>query len=528
MPQPERESPEQPGAPALMTRRALLRGLGALAVAATLPLPASAASIASAPGAQQRRLVVALPADPAGLNPLLQTGLVEASVHTNIFDALVFPDADGVPQPALAESWALLDDRTWEFRLRQGVSFHNGEPFDSAAVRFTVETMLDTASNSPIRAQLGAIERVETPDSLTARIVTRQPFAPLLAELTGLAMAPPRHTAAVGMAGLDAQPIGTGPFRFVERVRDQRLMLDANPDHWRGTPGIDRIELQPIPESFTRLAALRSGAADLATNVAADQIATLTGDGLRILDRPGVQTLYLRLHARRPPLDDVRIRRALAYAVDVDTIVAKLYGGHARRVTAPFPPEVFGYDASASPVPYDPARARALLAEAGYESGLDVTLETPVGRYPGDEQLPPAIAGYFQAVGVRTTLHTLEWGTYLQKVTAGQGESLFLLAGTNRTFDPHFTMARLYGTGSSFGRDYYGNPAIDPLVAEAAATLDRDRRATLYAQILEILRTDVPAIWLAQLDDLYAARPGLVWQPRADSLLWFGEATLDR
>jgi peptide/nickel transport system substrate-binding protein len=469
---------------------------------------------------------VALSADPASLNPLIQTGLVEASVQMNVFDTLVFPDSDGAPQPALAQSWQALDERTWELRLRSDVAFHNGEPFDSTAVRFTIETMLDPSSNSPVRAQLAAIERVETPDPLVARIVTREPFAPLIAELTALAMLPPAHTVAVGMDGLDRQPVGTGPYRFVERVRDDRIVLAANPDHWRGAPPVERVEFRPIPEGATRIAALRAGQVDLATNVSSDQSASLVRDGLRLLARPGVQTLYLRLHARRPPLDNVLIRRALSHAIDVDTIVATLYGGHARRVSAPFPPDVFGYDPTAAPVPYDPVLARSLLAESGYAGSLSLTLESPQGRYPGDAQIPLAIAGYLQDVGVKTTLRSVEWAVYLQKVTAGRGEDMFLLAGTNRTFDPHFTMARLYASGSGFGRDYYGNAEIDPLVTEAATTLDRGQREALYHQMLGILRADVPAIWLAQLDDLYGARPDVDWRPRADSLLWLHDMEL--
>lgn len=520
---------------ATLSRRAFLRRAAAFAMAA------SALGLAMPPGTTQARSLqigprlapivarsinVALPAETASLNPLIQTGLVEASVQMNIFDGLAALDADGAPRPALAQSWEALDDRTWEFRLRPGVSFHNGEPLDSAAVRFTVETMLDPASNSPVRAQLSAIDHVETPDPLIARIVTRQPFAPLLAELTALAMLPPQHTAAVGMDGLSQQPIGTGPFRFVQWVHDERIALGANPDHWRGAPALDHVEFRPIPEGSTRLASLRTGEVDLATNISSDQAASVTDGGFQLLERPGIQTLYVRLNALRPPLDDVRVRRALACAVDVDAIIAQLYGGHAHRVSAPFPPDVFGYDASAAPVPYDPDQARALLAEAGHADGIEITFETPQGRYPGDTQVPLAIAGYLSAVGVKANVRTLEWATYLQKVSAGKGEDMFLLAGTNRTFDPHFTMARLYASTSSFGHDYYGNPAIDPLIDAAATTLDRGQREELYHQVLDILRADVPAIWLAQLDDLYGARAGLAWQPRADSLLWLGDASL--
>jgi len=469
---------------------------------------------------------VAIPADPASLNPLIQTGLVEASVQMNVFDGLAALDANGAILPALAESWEALDDRTWEFRLRPGVSFHNGEPFNSTAVQFTVETMLDPASGSPVRAQLGSIDHVETPDPLIVRITTRQPFAPLLAELTALAMLPPSHTASVGMDGLSRLPVGTGPYRFVEWVADERIVLAAQPDHWRGAPAVNRVEFRPVPDATTRLAALQAGEVELATNVSADQVPTLGRYGVQVLARPGVQTLYLRLHALRSPLDDVRVRQALASAIDTDTIIATLYGGHARRVAAPFPPDVFGYDPSATPVAYDPDRARALLAEANYDTGATLTFETPRGRYPGDAQVPLAIAGYLEKVGVKTRVVVVEWATYLQKVMAGRGEDMFLLAGTNRTFDPHFTFARLYASASSFGHDYYGRADIDSLVAEAAATLDRARREALYHQLLDIIRADVPAIWLAQLDDIYGASPRLVWQPRADSLLWLNDARL--
>jgi peptide/nickel transport system substrate-binding protein len=358
--------------------------------------------------------------------------------------------------------------------------------------------------------------------------VTRRPFAPLLAELTALPIVPPAHTSVVGVEGLGERPIGTGPFRLVERRRDDRIVLRADPDYWEGGPSLDEVELRPIPDPATRLAALRAGHVDLATSLSADQEQVLVRERLRILARPGVQTLYLRLNARRPELTDVRVRRALAHAIDTDQLIATLYRGRARRVTGPFPPDVFGYDPDARPITYDPEAARSLLADAGHADGLRLVFEAPRGRYPKDDQLPQAIAAFWQKVGVQAELRTIEWAAYLQKISAGQGEHVFLLAGANRTFDPHFTVTRLYATTSSFGRDYYGNPAIDPLAIEAAATLDPERRRSLYHELLRILRVDVPAVWLAQLDDIYGARPGVSWHPRADSLLWLRAATVER
>ena len=506
--------------PARVGRRGFLAGVGATLAFSTLPPRTVFGGPLTEQSTSAGRLVVAQGADPAGLHPLLETGLVEASTYGNVYDSLVALDADGRLVPSLAESWEQRDEVAWTFHLRPDVTFHNGEPFDSTSVRFTVEQVLDTANRSPIRSQLDAIDRVETPDDRTAVIVTRRPFAPLIAELTQLMMVPPLHTRLVGFAELGEQPVGTGPFRFVERVRDDRLVLGANGQHWRGPPGIRQVEFRPFPETATRLASVRTGQADLATNVPVELAAVLEREGLRVMGRPGVQALYVRLHARKPPLDDIRVRQAIVHAVDVDQLIATIYGGRARRINGPYPPDVFAYDAEASLPTYDPDLARALLHEAGVPAGTPLIFETPQGRYPKDDQVAVALADFLERVGLRVQVRVVEWGTYLKKLQAGEGEHLFLLAGTNRTFDPHFTIARLYGNGGAFGRAYYGNRDIDPLAAEAAAELDPERRQSLYGHILATLRADVPALGLAQLDDLDAIRPTLEWQPRADSLLW--------
>ena len=502
-----------------LSRRRFLGGLGA-----AVSLPAMQACL---PGFERRpssvstpsRLVVAQSADPAGLHPLLETGLVEASAYGNLYDPLVTRDLDGQLVPGLAESWERRDDRTWAFRLRPGVTFHDGEPFDATSVRFTIEKLLDPVSSSPIRAQLDAIDHVETPDAQTAVIVMKRPFAPLLAELTQLMMLPPVYTERVGFAALAERPNGTGPYRLTERVRDERIVLEAYDGHWQGAPPVRTVELHPMPETSTRMTVMRTGEADFAVNVPPDQAPILEREGLAVVGRPGVQALYIRLHARKPPLDDVRVRRAIVHAIDVDQIVASIYGGRARRITGPYPPEVFGYDVAAPLPAYDPELARTLLRQASVVPGTEIVFESPKGRYPKDDLVTVAVAGFLERVGLRVQLQVLEWGTYLKKIQAGDGEHLFLLAGTNRSFDPHFTIARLYGNGSVLGRVYYGNAEIDALAARAATELDPERRRSLYGNILAMLRGDVPAVWIAQLDDLYAIRPGVAWQPRADSLI---------
>jgi peptide/nickel transport system substrate-binding protein len=274
------------------------------------------------------------------------------------------------------------------------------------------------------------------------------------------------------------------------------------------------------------MAELRVGQLGLATDVPVHRLAELDQAGFQVLERPGVQALYVRLHARKPPLDDVRVRRAIVQAIDVDGLIDALYDGHARRINGPYPPEVFGYDADAPLPTYDPAGAQALLRDAGLAGGFGLSFDLPRGRYPAGEQVAQVVSEQLNRIGIQVELRAAEWGAYLSQVQAGQGGHLFLLAGTNRTFDPHFTITRLYADSSPFGRSYYGNPRIGPLAAEAAGTLDPERRRALYRQILQILRDDAPAIWLAQLADLYGAERRLAWSPRADSLLWMYSARL--
>ncbi|MFN8523737.1 MAG: ABC transporter substrate-binding protein [Chloroflexota bacterium] len=460
---------------------------------------------------------MAIPADPASLNPLAQTGLIEAGAYLNVYETLLSAVPGGPPAPLLAESVTALDPTTWGVRLRPGVSFQNGEAFDAESVKYSVDTALDPANASPIRAQLQSIQGVEVVGDHAVRITTREPFAPLPAELSTLAMLPPRHATAVGLKGLETAPVGTGPYRLERRVADERLEFRAHAGYWGPAPSAERAELVVLPDGATRVLALLAGEVDVATGLTPEAAATAGASGLRVTSAPGIQSLYLRLHARRPPLDDVRVRRAIGLAIDVQAIIREIYGGHARPLGAPFPEDVMPFEAAEAP-PFEPDTARRLIVEAGMDPSVPIVLEAPRGRYPRGEDVAQVVSGYLGAIGLTVETRLLEWGTYLQKVSAGQGEHLFLLAGTNRTYDPHFTLARLYGNGSVFGREYYGSPTIDGPIAEAAATLEPTVRQGRYGAILAQLRADVPAIWLAQLNDLVAYRPPVRGSLASDGL----------
>ncbi|PYN60450.1 MAG: hypothetical protein DMD92_06875 [Candidatus Rokuibacteriota bacterium] len=496
-----------------MTARLLLAALAAL----VLVSPAGAAD-------PKGELRVAIPWTPETLDPTMNLSSIRAAVGVSIFDSLVGRDGDGRLVPELAESWRLLDDRTWQFRLRRDVVFHDGEPFNAEAVRFTVQRVLDPNQKSPNRANIAEVVRVDVVDDLTVNLITRQPYAPLPNRLVDFPMVPPKYTAAHGNPGLALRPVGTGAFRFVELVKDERLIVEAFERHWRGAPGIARIVFRPIPEPFTRAAALRNGEVDLITTVPPTLARELERvAGLRVHRVPSTWQIYLGLNAFRKPLSDARVRQALNYATDVDAIIKNVLDGDGRRLPGPFTPAMFGYDPAVKGYAPDPVRARRLLAEAGYPDGLEITLESPAGRYQGDKEVAEALGGQWQKAGFKPKVQVAEWGAYFKRYLGKQFQDAYLLG----LGGPMQDADELYNLVSSKGRGlYYKNERVDQLFDLGRATLDQAKRRAVYGELARAMVEDATWVFLLQQVDVYATRERLVWTPRADQWMLFHPAAL--
>lgn len=399
-----------------MTIRARL--LGALLLA-LLALLAAAPDPASAQAAGELR--VALPWTPENLDPTMNLSSIRAKVGVSMFDSLVGRDADNRIVPQLAESWKALDDRTWQFRLRRGVVFHDGEPFNAEAVRFTFERVLDPGQKSPNRANVAEVARVVVVDDYTVNLVLRQPYARLVNRLIDFPIVPPRYTSETGSQGLALRPVGTGPFRFAELVKDDHLIVEAFDRHWRGAPKVRRLVFKPIPEPFTRAAALRNHEVDLIDTVPPNLATELEHvGGIRVQRVPSSWIIYLGLNAFRKPLSDVRVRQALNYATDVNALVKSVLDGNGRRLDGPFTPHMFGFDPAVKGYAAAPTRARRLPADAGYPDGLDITLEAPAGRYQGDKEIAEALGGQWQKAGFRPRVQVAEWGAYFKRYLGKQ------------------------------------------------------------------------------------------------------------
>jgi peptide/nickel transport system substrate-binding protein len=478
----------------------------------------------AAPAWAQGELRVAIPWTPENLDPTMNLSSLRSQVGVSLFDSLVGRDADGKIGGELAESWRALDDRTWQLKLRRGVSFHNGEPFNAEAVRFTFQRVLNPEQKSPNRATVSEVERVDVVDDLTVNLVLRSPYAPILARLIDFPMVPPRYTAEKGNQGLALRPVGTGPFRFVELVKDDHMIVEAFDKHWRGQPRIKRIVFKPIPEPFTRTAALRNGEVDLITTVPPNIAVELERvAGVRVQRVPSTWQIYLGLNAFKKPLSDVRVRQALNYATDVDAIIKNVMDGNGRRLEGPFTPNVFGFDPSVKGYAPDPARARRLLAEAGYPDGADMTLDAPAGRYQGDKEIAEALGGQWRKAGFRPKVQVAEWGAYFKKYLGKQMQDAYLLG----LGGPMQDADELYNLVSSKGRGlYYKNDKVDELFDQGRATTDPARRRKIYADLARAMIEDATWVFLMQQVDIYATRDRLVWTPRPDQWLLFHSATV--
>ena len=469
-------------------------------------------------------LRVAIPWTPENLDPTMNLSSIRAQVGVSLFDSLVGRDREGRIVPELAESWKLLNDTTWQFKLRRGVLFHDGEPFNAEAVRFTILRVLDPNQKSPNRANIAEVTRVEVPDEFTVNLVTAKPYAPFLNRLIDFPILPPRYTADKGDQGMALRPVGTGPYRFVELVKDDRMVVEAFDRHWRGGPKIRRIVFRPIPEAFTRAAALRNDELDLITNVPPVLARDLEkAAGVKVYRVPSTWMIYLGLNAFKKPLSDVRVRQALNYASDVDAIIKSVLEGNGRRTPGPFTPNMFGFDASVRGYPSDPAKAKQLLAEAGYPDGLEITLDSPEGRYQGDKEIVEALAGQWQRAGFKPKVQVAEWGAYFKKYLSKQFGDAYLLG----LGGPMQDADELYNLVSSKGRGlYYKNEQVDQLFDAGRSTMDPARRKRIYADLARAMVEDASWVFLMQQVDLYATRDRLDWTPRADQWLLFHEAVL--
>ena len=464
--------------------------------------------------AEEDILVVGQVAEPKALDPHTVTAVNDFRILVNLYDGLVqFQDGSLDVEPALAESWEISDDGTvYTFNLREDVSFHDGTPFNAEAVKFNFDRMLNEdhpyydTGPFPLSFYFGSIQETRVVDEYTVQLVLDAPFAPLISNLaypTGLLVSP----AAVREHGADygRNPVGTGPYQFVEWESNTQVTVTKNEDYWDGAPDMERIVFRPITDGNTRVNEMLSGGLDLMVEVPPDSVATFEGNNdFTVYEQPGPHVWFLILNLREGPFTDQRVRQAANYAIDKQALVENVLQDTATVADSPIAPAFdWAYNEDLEPYPYDPDRARELISEAGAE-GAELTFYVTEG---GSGMLDPvpmgtAIQADLEAVGLNVTIETYEWNTFLGRVNPGLEGKADMAEMAWMTNDPDtlpFLTLRTaaFPEDGGFNSGYYSNPEVDRLLEQARVSTDRDERARLYREVQAIVYEDAPWVFVA-------------------------------
>jgi ABC-type transport system substrate-binding protein len=452
-------------------------------------------------------LVYATGTDVQTLDPQFVTDVPTSRIVMHIHETLVKPDEQGNIQPALATAWNTSDDKlTWTFKLRQGVKFHDGTPFNAAAVKATFDRMRDAATASPRRSALAAITDIKVVDDFTIALVTKEPFAPLLAQISAynLAIMSPAQIQKAG-AKYREQPAGTGPFKLKSWQPGERIILARNDDYWGDKPKLDALETRVVPEDSARVLLLLSGEADVIASVPTVMLKRLeSSSAVKVIKKTGFRTIYVGLNNALPPFNDRRVREAVAHAIDVNGLqrgvlsgVGKLGGG--------FESPVIGGAKEIAPRAHDPAKAKKLLAEAGHPNGFETSFYVPTGRYLMDRQLGEAIQAQLAAVGIKVKIESPEWGAFVA-ITDQKKAPMFLMGKGSPTGDLDFTLTLTAMSSGRMNAFALSNPEIDKLILEQRAAVEPAKRRELLARAQDLIFQDVPAVVLFYEDQLFATR----------------------
>lgn len=482
---------------------------------ATSPAPAPGEAAAPAPPSEPAEIDVLRISQKADLSTIdvqvatdAPTLNVLGHVYETLFRLTFAPDGSPVFEPHLVESYDYINQTAIRFRLRGGIVFHDGQPLTSRDVvaSFTRGPKVGALP----RTLLGPVKSVVAVDEQTFILVLRYPFAPIIAHLAhpSTAIIPARVVELFPDRPINstAYIVGTGPFRFVEFRKLEKTVLERFDRYWGQRPTVKRIEWIPIEDDDTRVAKLEAGDVHVITHVPPHLSEVVKNRGFKVVQIPSTRVIYIGFAVDRIP--DPRVRQALNYAVDKNAIVSRILQGAGTVATAPIPPRVFGYSAQ-TPYPYDPERARKLLAEAGW-TGREIVMIAPSGRYLKDREIAEAVQMYLQAVGLNVKLTTMEWAAYISKVMGEVRDfDLFLLGWSTVTLDADYGLYSLFRTNASFNRMRYSNLRVDALLDEARSETSAERRRQLYSEAQKLIWEDAPWIFLHVEDIIVAMDPKL-------------------
>lgn len=525
----------------------MLLAVLALLLSACVPAAPTSGGESAAEGSSaeaETEVVVLQGVDATTLDPHYINAIPEVNINRHIFQTLMTFNDDVELVPELAESYEAIDDLTWEFKIKEGYTFHNGEPVNAEAFAFAINRGQTFFENNEAvvgyQYSLLNLDRVEVVDEYTLRIITNDPNPILPSHMAHnqTAAMPPIYYSETDPDELQRNPVGSGPYKFVEWIPEERVVIEAWDEFKDGAPAIDRIIWRPVPEAATRIAELESGNADIIVNVPPDLADSVDeAEGVHLDAVPGMRRIFIGIkQGRHPALADVRVRQALNYAFNCEGMMENLLAGRgecsAHIANAPDQsPNVGSY-------PYDPEMALELLAEAGYTDSdgdgildmdgekFSIIFDTPNGRYIKDRDIAQVIAADLQAIGIEVDLQVFDWSVYTQKTgQGGAGLNDLYLLGSGPGFNCQSDLA-LVEAESGSNRTGFSSEAYQEVWAELNSEFDPARRVELCNQLEEIAYEEAPLIFVWLQTDFYAASDRLNWSARPDERILLLDASV--
>jgi peptide/nickel transport system substrate-binding protein len=483
------------------------------------------------PAAPRGQIVNALSSDISTLDPQNHNIRVNYIVGWHLYDNLVYRDQKTLKiGPCLAESWKIIDDHTWEFKLRKGVKFDNGEPFTAESVKFTIERGLDP--KCPQRPTVSWVKDVKILDDYTVRIITDKPYPVALDRLANYQMLPPKWVKEKGVEYISTHANGTGPYRLKEWKRGVHLILEAKENYWKGAPAIKTIIFRPIKEIATQISELLTGGIDIVRDVPPDQIPLVENSGIaRISKAPTLRVVYLLFdadgRAGKSPVQNLKVRQAISYAIDVDTLIKTVMNGNALRTAAVLNPQHFGYDKSLeNPYPYNLEKAKQLLKEANFPFDQPLRLVTYTGSIQNPRALVEAVGGYLNKAGIKTNINVYtDIGMWDRLGREGKQNDMSIHSwGSGGVYDADALYYSYFRSGAAYC--YGSSPEMDKWLDEARSTMNTELRKKLYYNAGKYINDHALAVSLWAQYSILGINKRVIYEAPPDEFLRTFEAKL--
>ncbi|MGG1661934.1 glutathione ABC transporter substrate-binding protein [Brevibacillus sp. NRS-1366] len=469
--------------------------------------PSTNQAAATPAAAEGGTLIIARLSDANNLDPHFSTQINSmAVVQHKLYEGLVLMDRNSEYKPLLATEWKQLDDVTWEFSLREGVTFQDGAPFNAEAVKKTIDRILDKKNPTPKANMFGMIKEVKIIDPQKVQIILHYPFAGLLSVLASAegGIISPKAIEQYGK-DLSKHPVGTGPFTFESWTPGQEIVIVKNENYWGTGPKVDKVVFKTVPEDTTRVAMVETGEAHVAEQLPVTELERVQNSTNMSLGRfESFAVDHIGMNVTKKPFDDVRVRQAIAHAVDKESIIKGVYNNVGKVAISSLGPKVIGYSADIKTPEYDLNKAKQLLTEAGYANGFKATI------YLNDNKARINVAEVLQSqlkgIGIDLQIQVMEFGAYLDLAAKGEAE-MFISGWGNATGDGDYNQYNLFhstSAGVPGNHSFYNNPKVDALIEAARKEKDPEKRKEIYAEAQQIEMEEVPLLPYRSSENLAA------------------------